>query len=262
MRRCSLAQTTLSRYNLEITRPNFSYTIIATMKIGNTIIEDTFAEAFSMRYTRLVITAIDEYWLDAALREFCGYGSSVIQCDAECGVEHLRIDESETFDGRHGAAVMAFGFSTDALAAAVTARTGQCVMTCPTTAIFDGMASDGMASDGSRSDEKEEVDSGLEQFKLGDHLRFFGDGYQKSKLVGDRRIWRIPVMDGEFLIEDVAGVGKGVAGGNFLIHSVDQATGLAAARRAVDAIAMHSDVITPFPGPGTIGMLMVLTACM
>ena len=215
------------------------------MKHGNTDIDDTFAEGFSMRFTRLIITAIDRYWLAAAVQEFCGYGTSVIQCDAEAGVEAEMLTPEQTPDARVGAAVMAFGFSADALHEAVTKRVGQCVMTCPTTAVFDGMQP--FAQSESPDENAGKTDE-LMAMPLGDHLRFFGDGYQKSKVVGDRRFWRIPVMDGEFIVEDTMRVAKGVAGGNFLIQSVDQETGLVAARRAVDAIAELPHVITPFPG--------------
>jgi formylmethanofuran--tetrahydromethanopterin N-formyltransferase len=199
------------------------------MHIGPTLIVDTFAEAFRMRYARLVVTAIDGHWLDCAMREFCGYGASVIGCDAEVGVERW-LPASETPDGRPGAAVMAFGFSTDALAKAVPNRTGQCLLTCPTTAAFNGLP------------DAEEI------VPLGKQLRFFGDGFQKSKMVGDRRYWRIPVMDGEFLVEEHVGVAKGVAGGNIILQGATQESALAAARRAVDAVAPLPGVITPFPG--------------
>ena len=108
------------------------------MNIGATYIDDTFAEAFGMSYTRMVLTAHDLYWLDAAVREVTGYSSSVIACDAEAGLEQL-LSPGETLDGRPGAAVLLFGFSADALAKAVPNRTGQCVMTCPSTAVFDGL---------------------------------------------------------------------------------------------------------------------------
>ncbi|MEX0937375.1 MAG: formylmethanofuran--tetrahydromethanopterin N-formyltransferase [Pirellulales bacterium] len=199
------------------------------MKIGNTIVDDTFAEAFGMRFTRLIVTAADDYWLDAALRELTGYSASVIACDAETGVERMLAPE-ETPDGRPGAAVLLFGFSTDALAKSVPNRAGQCVMTCPTTALFNGLT------------------DAAERIALGKHLRFFGDGFQKSKLLEGRRYWRIPVMDGEFLVEDKAGVAKGVAGGNILIQSATQAAGLAAARRSSAAVAETPGVIAPFPG--------------
>ncbi|MCY2986548.1 MAG: formylmethanofuran--tetrahydromethanopterin N-formyltransferase [Planctomycetota bacterium] len=199
------------------------------MNIGATYIDDTFAEAFGMSYTRMVLTAHDLYWLDAAVREVTGYSSSVIACDAEAGLEQL-LSPGETLDGRPGAAVLLFGFSADALAKAVPNRTGQCVMTCPSTAVFDGLP------------------NAEKRIPLGKHIRFFGDGYQKSKLVDGKRYWRIPVMDGEFLIQEDLGVEKGVGGGNIIIQAVSQAACLAAARRGVEALAGLAGVIAPFPG--------------
>jgi formylmethanofuran--tetrahydromethanopterin N-formyltransferase len=199
------------------------------VELNGTFIDDTFAEAFGMRYVRLLVTAADDYWLDAALRELTGYSSSVIACDAETGIER-RLAASETPDGRPGAAVLVFGFSTEALTKSVPNRVGQCVMTCPTTAVYNGLP------------------EAATKIPLGKTIRFFGDGFQKSKQVAGRRYWRIPVMDGEFLIEDVLGADKGVAGGNLIIQSVDQAAGLAAVRRATTAIWQQPDVITPFPG--------------
>lgn len=199
------------------------------MQLGSTLIEDTFAEAFGMRYTRLIVTAADDYWLEGALREFTGYSSSVIACDAETGVEKLLPAEA-TPDGRPGAAVLVFGFSTDGLTKSVPNRTGQCLMTCPSTAVFNGL-------------------TGTEtKIPLGKHIRFFGDGFQKSKQVLGRRYWRIPVMDGEFLVEDSIGVERGVAGGNLIVQSDTQTAGLAAVRRGVAAIAALDGCITPFPG--------------
>ncbi|MEQ8788525.1 MAG: formylmethanofuran--tetrahydromethanopterin N-formyltransferase [Pirellulaceae bacterium] len=199
------------------------------MKIGETTIDDTFAEAFGMRYTRLLITAHDEHWLEAAVREMTGYSASVIACDAEAGLER-NLAAEETPDGRIGAAVLVFGFSTDALAKAVSNRVGQCVMTCPTTAVYNGLL---------------DVE---EKMPLGKHLRFFGDGYQKSKKLDRRRYWRVPVMDGEFLVEESLGVAKGVAGGNIILQGASQSAALEAARRGVAATADMPGVITPFPG--------------
>jgi formylmethanofuran--tetrahydromethanopterin N-formyltransferase len=199
------------------------------VELSGTFIEDTFAEAFGMRYTRLIVTAADEYWLEAGLSEFTGYSSSVIACDAETGVDR-RLTASETPDGRPGASLLVFGFSTDALTKSVPNRVGQCLMTCPTTAVYNGLP------------------DAETKIPLGKSIRFFGDGYQKSKQVAGRRYWRIPVMDGEFLIADTVGVERGVAGGNMIIQSVDQAAGLAAVRRATEAIWRLSGVITPFPG--------------
>jgi formylmethanofuran--tetrahydromethanopterin N-formyltransferase len=199
------------------------------LKIGATLIEDTFAEAFGMHYTRLIVTAHDEYWLDAAVRELTGYSASVISCDAETGVERS-LSSDDTLDGRPGVAVLIFGFSADALTKSVSNRVGQCVMTCPSTAVYDGL------------------ETAEERIPLGKRIRFFGDGFQKSKIVAQRRYWRIPVMDGEFLVEESLGVSKGVAGGNIIMQTVDQRTGLDAARRASEAVSEQPNVIAPFPG--------------
>ena len=198
------------------------------LAIGTTSIDDTFAEAFGMKYTRLIITAFDEHWLQAAVREFTGYSSSVIACDLEAGLDQW-IPASESPDGRPGAAVLAFGFSADALASAVSNRVGQCVMTCASTAVFDGLP---------------DVD---DRIPLGKHIRFFGDGYQKSKVIGGTRYWRIPVMDGEFLVQESVGIAGGVAGGNLILQAEKIEFALQAARRGVEAIETCSGVIAPFP---------------
>ncbi len=199
------------------------------MQLGSTHIIDTFAEAFRMRFVRLIVTAVDDYWLDAALREVCGYSSSVIGCDAEVGVEQM-LGPGETPDGRPGAAVLAFGFSSEALAKAVPNRVGQCLMTCPTTAVYNGLP------------------EAEESIPLGKHLRYFGDGFQKSKLLAGRRYWRVPVMDGEFLMEEKLGVAKGVAGGNIIMQGTTPEVALNAARLASEALAPLVGIITPFPG--------------
>ncbi|PQO38350.1 formylmethanofuran--tetrahydromethanopterin N-formyltransferase [Blastopirellula marina] len=199
------------------------------VQIGNTQIIDTFAEAFGMVYTRLIVTAFDEHWLSAATNELCGYGSSVIACDAEVGVERtLPVDQSP--DGRPGAAILAFGFSADALGKAIAKRVGQCVMTCASTAVFDGLP------------------TAEKRLPLGKTLRYFGDGFQKSKMIGETRYWRIPVMDGEFFCVESLGIEKGVAGGNIIFQAIDQPTALTAARQAIEALASVPDVIAPFPG--------------
>jgi formylmethanofuran--tetrahydromethanopterin N-formyltransferase len=199
------------------------------VEISGTRIEETFAEAFRMRYVRLVVTAHDRHWLEAGLREFVGYSTSIISCDSETGVERT-LAEQETPDGRPGAAILAFGFSPEGLAAVIPNRAGQCLMTCPTTAVYDGLA------------------EGEDRIPLGKTIRYFGDGFQKSKLIAGRRYWRIPVMDGEFVIEHTLHVGKGVGGGNFILQGESAAAALQAARRAIEAIDPLPGVITPFPG--------------
>ncbi len=182
-----------------------------------------------MRFTRLVITAHDDHWLQAALREATGFATSVIACDVEAALERW-LSPAETADGRPGASILMFGFSTASLADSVTRRVGQCILTCPTTAVYNGLP------------------DGPEEVPLGKFLRFFGDGFQKSKVIGARRFWRVPVMDGEFLVEETAGVAKGIAGGNIILQCTDSEVALRAARRVVDSLAPMPGVIVPFPG--------------
>lgn len=193
-------------------------------------IDDTFAEAFPMVATRLIITAHDLHLAAHAAMEFCGNASSVIGCDAEAGIEQF-VEESDSPDGRPGIAVLAFAFNRKSLQAAVTDRIGQNVLTCPTTACYAGLLSD------SKDD----------RIRVGGQLRYFGDGFQSSKKLGSRRYWRIPVMDGEFLCEDEFGTVKGIGGGNLLICSRSETEALSAARAAVRDISDVAEVILPFP---------------
>ena len=237
------------------------------MKLNGVEIEDTFAEAFPMVAARAIITAETAGWAEIAAREAVGYATSVIACDAEAGIERA-LTPDQTPDGRPGVSVLFFSFNRDKLGLAVTNRVGQCVMTCATTACYNGLP----------NSEK--------TFRVGGSLRFFGDGFQTSKLLeqwlpggqelpspavvtmrasgpeqsscadpvpmlsaSKRRLWRVPVMDGEFLCDDVFGTVKGVAGGNFIILAESQRAALEAAEQGVSAITsdLH-DVILPFPG--------------
>lgn len=191
-------------------------------------IDDTFAEAFPMVGTRLIITALDLELAYIAASEFCGNASSVIGCDTEAGIER-GLNAAHTPDGRPGVSVLAFAFNRKSLEKAVASRVGQNVLTCPTTACYSGMP----ASEDS--------------IKVGAQLRYFGDGYQISKKLENRRYWRVPVMDGEFVCEDVFGTTKGIGGGNLLICGSSQTSTLSAVRAAVKTINDLDDVILPFP---------------
>jgi formylmethanofuran--tetrahydromethanopterin N-formyltransferase len=193
-------------------------------------IEDTFAEAFPMTAARLMVTAETPEWAQTAGRTATGYAASVIGCDAEAGIERT-LSPDETPDGRPGVSLLLFAFNRDALQKAVVNRVGQCVLTCPTTACYNGLP---LVKD--------------KTIRVGGNLRFFGDGFQFSKKLEGQRYWRLPVMDGEFTCEDLFGTVKGVAGGNFLILGDSQAAALAAAEAAVAAIHQVPGVILPFPG--------------
>src|SRR5271165_6257251 len=179
------------------------------LQINSVPIDNTFAEAFPMTAARLIVTAATPAWAQTAGQLTTGYASSVIGCDAEAGIERT-LAPDDTPDGRPGVSLLLFAFSRDALQKAVINRVGQCVLTCPTTACYNGLPV-----------VKEKA------IRVGGMLRFFGDGFQFSKKLEGRRYWRLPVMDGEFTCEDLFGTVKGVAGGNFLLLATSQAVGLA-----------------------------------
>src|SRR5436305_10092924 len=198
--------------------------------INSIPIEDTFAEAFPMTAARLIVTAETPAWAQTAGQMTTGYAASVIGCDAEAGIERT-LPPEETPDGRPGVSLLLFAFNRDALQKAVLNRVGQCVLTCATTACYNGLPL-----------VKEKT------IRIGGNLRYFGDGYQFSKKLEGRRYWRLPVMDGEFVCEDLFGTVKGVAGGNFLILGRTQRDTLAAAEAASAAVRATPGVIAPFPG--------------
>lgn len=201
------------------------------MKLNGVEIVNTFAEAFPIKAARLIITAATSKWAETAATVLCGNATSVIACDVEAAIERS-IPADQTPDGRPGIAVLVFGFSVDSLGKALQNRVGQCVLTCPTTACYNGI-----------------FDCPKEkQIRIGGGIRYFGDTFQKSKKLGDRRFWRIPVMDGEFVCEDYFGTITGVAGGNLIICGTDQSSALASAEAAVDAIRQGTNVALPFPG--------------
>src|SRR5436309_2088765 len=183
-----------------------------------------------MTAARVVVTAETPAWAQTAAQLATGYAASVIGCDAEAGIERT-LSSEETPDGRPGVSLLLFAFNRDALQKAVVNRVGQCVLTCPTTACYNGLPP---VKDKS--------------IRVGGNLRFFGDTFQFSKKLDGRRFWRLPVMDGEFLCEDFFGTVKGVAGGNFLLLARTQEDGLRAAEQAAAAIREIPGVIMPFPG--------------
>jgi formylmethanofuran--tetrahydromethanopterin N-formyltransferase len=192
------------------------------------LIDDSFAEAFPMKATRLVITAHNLTWARHAAVSATGFATSVIACGCEAGIER-ELGPDETPDGRPGVSVLIFSMSGKELAKQVERRVGQCVLTCPTTAVFAGIAEG-------------------EAIPLGKNLRFFGDGWQISKVINGVRYWRVPVMDGEFVAQETTAVVKCVGGGNLLLMCRDTDAALAVAEAAVAAMQALPNVIMPFPG--------------
>lgn len=198
------------------------------MHINGVEIEDTFAEAFKMRGARLILTAVNQRWALTAAQVATGFATSVIACGCEAGIEAV-VPADETPDGRPGVSILVFTMGRKGLEDQLMRRVGQCVMTCPTTACFNGLESE-------------------ERLKIGGTLRYFGDGFQISKLLEGKRLWRIPVMEGEFLVEESFGIKKAIGGGNFLILGSSPEVTLEAAERAVEAMEKVKRVVMPFPG--------------
>ena len=199
------------------------------MRVNGVPIRDSYAEAFDMWATRLVITAVSPRWARTAAEALTGFATSVIGCKVEAGIEAELAPEA-TPDGRPGAAALLFAFSPEDLGKRAVERVGQTVLTCASAACFDGLP------------------SGPQRIALGSALRYFGDRYQISKLLDGRRYWRVPVMEGEFLCQDSAGAQKAIGGGNFLILAASAEAALAAAEAAVEAMRRIPGVILPFPG--------------
>ncbi len=199
------------------------------MKIRGVLIEETFAEAFTMRVARLIITGATPRWANAAALKLTGFATSVIGCKCEAGIERV-LDPADTPDQRPGVSVLFFTMGKDDLPKRLIERVGQTVLTCPTTACYDGLP------------------DAPDRIGVGSALRFFGDGFQSSKVIGGERFWRVPVMEGEFLVQEKFGMQKAVGGGNFLILARTAEAALAAAEAAVEAMEGTTGVILPFPG--------------
>jgi formylmethanofuran--tetrahydromethanopterin N-formyltransferase len=198
------------------------------MKLHGAEIADTFAEAFPMWGARVLITAATPAWALEAGRSMTGFATSVIGCKCEAGIER-ELAPGETPDGRPGVSVLLFAMDREGVGKRLVERVGQCVLTSPTSACFDGLEAE-------------------HTVVVGGQLRFFGDGYQASKVLDGRRYWRVPVMEGEFLVQERFGVVEGVAGGNIIMLGRDAASALRAAEAAAAAMRAVEGVIMPFPG--------------
>ncbi len=193
-------------------------------------IVDTFAEMFPLWAGRVLITADSEKWALTAAEVATGFATSVIMSPAEASIEGI-VPATETPDNRVGILIQIYNHNRFELKNQMILRIGQCIMTCPTTAAFDAMP------------------NAKRKLKVGRSIRLFGDGFQKKAVVGNRKVWKIPVMEGNFIVEDSFGAAEAVAGGNFLILAEDKASGLKAAEEAVKAIKNKAkEVILPFPG--------------
>ena len=194
------------------------------MRVKSTEIVDTFAEAFSMWGARVIVTAATRQWSQAAAQSMTGFATSVIGCKCEAGIERFLAPE-ETPDRRPGVSILLFAMDKASVGKRLLERIGQCIMTCPTTACFNGL-------------------DGEETVQVGSQLRYFGDGFQGSKKLAERRFWRIPVMDGEFTVEESFAVRKSVGGGNIIILGTNEKRTLAAGRRRNPGHGRHKGILS------------------
>ena len=193
-------------------------------------IEDTFSEIFPMWAGRVLITAENRKWAFVAAKAATSFATSIIMSPAEAAIERI-LPPRETPDGRLGVVIQIYNRTLQELKNQIMLRIGQCVMTCPTTAVYDALP-----------DTKRRL-------KVGRSLRLFGDGFQKIGEIGGRRVWRIPVTEGEFVVEDSFGAIMAVAGGTLILMADSQTAGLQAATRVADTIFRKGEgVIMPFPG--------------
>lgn len=203
---------------------------VQMFRLNGVDVEDTFAEMFPMWAGRVLITAENGKWASTAAKTATGFGTSIIMSPAETGIEG-EVPSDKTPDGRTGVIIQVYHRSRLDLKSQMILRIGQCIMTCPTTAAFDALP------------------EAKRRLKVGRSLRYFGDGFQKRDTLYDRKVWRIPVMEGEFIVEDRFGAVNAIGGGNFLIMADAQKTGLQAAEEAVNAInRLNEKIIMPFPG--------------
>ncbi|HEX6104217.1 MAG TPA: formylmethanofuran--tetrahydromethanopterin N-formyltransferase [Gemmatimonadales bacterium] len=198
------------------------------LNLNGTAVVDTFAEAFAMWAARVIITGETAEWARAAAQSMTGFATSIIGCKCEVGIE-AELSPGETPDGRPGMSVLLFSTSAEGVGKRLVERVGQCVMTCPSTACYNGL-------------------DAPESVVVGGQLRYFGDRFQASKVIGGRRFWRVPVMDGEFVVDERFGIQPAVGGGNILILGRDQTATLRAAEAAAAAMRGTRGAIMPFPG--------------
>ncbi|MBS1262877.1 MAG: Formylmethanofuran--tetrahydromethanopterin formyltransferase [Methanonatronarchaeales archaeon] len=197
------------------------------MRLNGVHVEETFAELFPMKYCRMLVTAATERLATTSAREATGFGTSIIMAPGEAGIERT-MSGDETLDGRPGAVIQVWHRDDESLQNALLGRIGQCVLTAPTTSLFDAGGDPG--------------------FRLGEQVAFFGDGHQRNEEMYGRDVWLVPRMDGDFVVEDSVSIEEGVAGGNFFVLGRTQGSALQGAEAAIDAIGGVEGVVTSFPG--------------
>jgi len=224
---------------------------VLILKINNVEIEETFAEGFGMYASRVLITAKTLEWAKKAAIVATGYATSTIHCDSEAGIDAI-VPAEKTPDGRPGVSVIFCVQKKDKMDAALLNRIGQCILTCATTSCFDWM------------DEEKINEPKTFEVRTGYKLKFFGDGFEEKTTIDwngkQIKAWKIPTMDGYFIVEDAFKVAKIAGGGNFMVYADNIDNLLKGCEAAVEKMMAVDGIVLPFPGgfvrsPSKVGSL-------
>lgn len=200
-----------------------------------TEIEDTYAEAFTGIYCRVIVTADDGETLRKAAEDSTATPSVVIG-RTEGGVEKY-LSENETPDKRKGALLQFWGeinpkksfpeslkkFETE-----LSYRIRQDILVKPFTAVFDAL---------------QNAEGKLDMMERVGHC---GDGYEWVEKLHGREVIVVPLMVPNFIIERYLGYGRGVMGGNFWVMCKTKQALKDAGEKALAAIHHVHGVVTPF----------------
>lgn len=198
-------------------------------------IEDTYAEAFTGIYCRVIVTADDEETLRKAAEDSTATPSVVIG-RTEGGIEKY-LSEKETPDKRKGAILQfwgeinpkkAFAESLKKFETELSYRIRQDILVKPFTAVFDALP---------------DAEGKLDMMERVGHC---GDGYEWVENRHSREVIVVPLMVPDFIIERYLGYGRGVMGGNFWVMCKTKQALKEAGEKALAAIHNISGVVTPF----------------
>lgn len=191
-------------------------------------IENTFAEAFTGKCVRAIITAEDEEIVKKAAFDATSTPGAVIG-RVEGGVERF-LDASQTPDNRPGAMVQ-FYFGLDDLEkfeVELSYRIRQDILVKPFTSLYNATP---------------QPEGYLGMMKQVGHC---GDGYEWEENIYGREMIVVPIALPDFKIEKQLGYQSAVMGANFWYMCRTKKGVMEAGNKALEAIREIEGVITPF----------------
>lgn len=197
-------------------------------KFSDSRLEDTYAEAFSGIYSRVLITADDDKTLQRAAYDATATPGTVIG-RVEGGIESW-IGEKETPDGRKGA-ILQFWYdegNLDKFEVELSYRIRQDILVKPFTRVFDASI---------------KPEGYIDTMKQVGHC---GDGYEWEEHLYGRDMIVVPIAIPDFMIERKLGYSKGIMGANFWYMCKNKEAVLDAGRKALEDIEGVEGTITPF----------------